>query len=414
MQQVERHIIKYSHKEFKKIDSLCWLSKNLYNAALYRVKQSKEGTGSWIRYNDLEKEFRIGLQLDYHALPGNTSQQILMVLDKNLKSFFALLNKWKYNPKSLKGCPQFPKYKHKIKGRNLLVFTINQAKFKPDKGIITFPKKTGIAPIKTKIKGNLHQVRIIPQSSCYVIEVVYEKEIQQLVESNNHFLSLDIGLNNLACAFDTQEQKSFIVNGRSLKAINHYYNKKKAKLQSDLKKKHNKHTSKKLKKLTFKRNNKIKDYLHKSSRFIVNYCLESGISNIAIGHNNEWKQEINLGKKTNQNFVSIPFNVLIEQIQYKAALIGIVVHITEESYTSKCSALDLEEIKHHENYLGKRIKRGMFRSATGKLVNADLNGAINIYRKVNTDKELENSLIQTLSNKGQVVWPFKTSFEQNK
>lgn len=410
MIQVERHIIKKSNKEFETLDNLCFLSKNLYNSCLYFIKNHKETAGSWIRYNDLEREFKTSLQQDYFALPTNTSQQIMMLVDKNLKSYFALLKTWKADKTTLSGCPKFPKYKHKTKGRNVIIFTENQARQHTDKGIITFPKKTGLEPLKTKLVGSLKQVRIIPNSSCYVIEVVYDKPVKRLVELNDSYLSIDLGLNNLMTCFDTTTNNSFIINGKPLKSMNQYYNKTKAQLQTDLNKKHNRYTSKRTEKLSFKRNNKIKDYLHKCSRFIVNYCLESNISNLVLGYNKEWKQEINIGKRNNQNFVNIPFKVLLDQIRYKAELVGITVQLTEESYTSKCSALDLELLCNHNEYKGKRVKRGLFKSASGIKINADLNGAINILRKVTTDKEQE--IVQSLSGRGQVDWPMKASFHK--
>lgn len=174
--------------------------------------------------------------------------------------------------------------------------------------------------------------------------------------------------------------KPFSINGRPLKSINQYYNKEKARLQAHLK--GNKKTSKRIYSITNKRNNKVKDYLHKSSRKIVNFLVSNNISTLIIGYNEEWKQNINLGRANNQAFVNIPFYTFIKQLEYKCKLEGISVILTEESYTSKCSFLDGESIEKHNNYLGKRIKRGLFRSAEGKLINADLNGSLNILRKV--------------------------------
>lgn len=410
MQQVERHIVTRNKKElFNKIDSLAFLSKNLYNAGLYRIKTEFEATGHLIRYNELYKLLYSEMNPDFIALPSATSQQILMVLDKNIKSYFALLKKYKSDKKSLNGCPHFPKYKHKTKGRNVIIFPNTQAHLK--EGYISFPKKINLPNLTTKVTGKLNQVRIIPQSSCYVIEVVYEKPEQILVETNDKYLSIDLGLNNLMTTFDSDDKSSLIVNGRPLKSINQYYNKKKAKLQSQLEKNHRRKKSKRINKLTNKRNNKVKDYLHKSSRFIVNYCLERGIANIILGYNPEWKQGINLGKKNNQNFVNIPFQTLINQITYKAQLVGIKVQLTEESYTSKCSALDLEELCKKEVYLGKRIKRGLYQSNNGIKINADLNGAINILRKVTGDKVYNE---QSQISKGQVVWPLKVNLYKRK
>ena len=409
MLQVERHIVNHSKSIFKQIDRLAYLSKNLYNACLYRIKTEFETTGKWIRYNDLYKAFYSEQNPDFFALPSATSQQILMLVDKNLKSYFALLKKYKNDKKSLNGCPKFPHYKHKTKGRNVIIMPNTQARLHD--GFIKFPKKLGLPALPTNVKDKLNQVRIIPQSSCYAIEVIYDKPEIQAIEPNDNYLSIDLGLNNLMTTYDSEDNSSMIINGKPLKSMNQYYNKKKAKLQSNIEKKHKRKTSKKLRKLTFKRNNKVKDYLHKSSRLIVNYCLQRNISNIIIGYNPEWKQNIHLGKQTNQNFVQIPFQTLINQITYKAKLLGIEVQLTEESYTSKCSALDLEPLSKKEVYQGKRIKRGKYVSSNGTTINADLNGAINILRKVTEDKVFDESQVQTLIRRGQVAWPFKVNFE---
>jgi len=419
MVQVEQHIVKKSNSsDWQVIDHLALLSKNLYNTCLWTIKNHFEATGKWMRYNEMYRKFYDEKNPSFIALPAATAQQIMMVMDRNMKSYFALLKMYRKNKKSLNGCPKFPKYKDSIKGRNIIIFTAeNQAKLQKD-GTITFPKKTGLRPLTTKIPaGSLKQVRIVPQSSCYVIEVIYEKEVVQAFPENDSWLSIDLGINNLMTCFDTVSSKPTIITGKPLKSINQFYNKKHAKLQSILQKQYPKrHKSKKLNKLTIKRNRKIKDYLHKSSRFVVNYCLESGISNIAIGYNAEWKQNVSLGSRINQNFVQIPFLTLINQIEYKAALLGISVTRNEESYTSKCSAIDLEPVEKHDVYAGERKKRGMFISAKGTKINADLNGAINILRKVAGDKEpvmtVVKQWVQTQSSRGQVVWPFHVNMNK--
>ena len=296
MKLVERHIITKKDKRWKSLDDICFLSKNLYNSALYYIRKNKEETGKFIRYNDLEREFKNTNQKDYRSLPNGTSQQNLMLVDKNLTSYFKLLSKYKKNKKSLNGCPKFPHYKDKINGRNITIFTYVQVKINKT-GYLIFPKKSNIQPIKTNIES-LKQVRIIPQSSCYVIEVVYEKQEKEKI-INDNYLSIDLGLNNLMTCFDTKNNSSFIINGRPLKSINQYYNKKKSEIQNQLIKNHNKYTSNRLNNLTLKRNNKINDYLHKSSRFIVNYCRDNDISNIVVGYNKEWKQEINIDNLVN-------------------------------------------------------------------------------------------------------------------
>jgi len=384
MQLVERHIIKKSNFEWKKIDNLCFLSKNLYNYSLYKIKQEFQKTGKFLYYNPLEKELRTNNQFDYRELPAHTSQQILLVIDRNFRGYFQLLRKWKKNRKSLTGCPKPPQYKDKVKGRNVVIFESNQMRVQKD-GTVNFPKKTGLKPLKTKVT-NIRQVRIVPQTGCYIIEVIYEKEIKTHENLNiDNFLAIDLGVNNLASITTNQPGLNpILINGKIIKSINQYYNKALAKLKSNLKKNHNKNSSNRTQRLNLKRNNKITDYLHKTSHFIIDYCIEHDIQNIVIGKNKEWKQNCNIGKVNNQKFISIPFEKLISQLSYKAELNSIKVILHEESYTSKCSALDLEPIKKHEKYIGKRVKRGLFKYSNG-LINADINGSLNILRKVIKD-----------------------------
>lgn len=369
MQRVERHIIIGNEQ----LGRLCFLSKNLYNYVNYLIRQEFTKNGKMPSEYELTTLLAREKQVDYIALPAQTSQQVVALLFKNWKSFFKLC---KCKDK-LKARPKLPKYKHKTKGRNIVVFTSQQCKLKD--GYIHFPKKANIQPLRTKVT-NLRQVRIIPQCSCHIIEVVYEKEsIETSGLEPDSYLSIDVGLNNLATSYDSLHHKSFIINGRPLKSMNQYFNKRKAKLMSFI---GGKGMSRRIGKLTLKRNCKVNDYMHKASRFIVNYCMENHIETIVIGNNKDWKQHCNMGKRNNQNFVGIPFEKLISQIQYKADELGIKVLITEESYTSKIDHYAGEEMCHHETYLGKRIQRGLFRSSTGKVLNADLNGAIGILRKV--------------------------------
>ena len=253
--------------------------------------------------------------------------------------------------------------------------------------------------IKTKI-DNVVQVRIVPEATCYVIEVVYKKEVisnENLKETN--VLSIDLGVNNLATYVNNVGKQPFIINGKPLKSINQYSNKLKAKYMSFV---GDKGTSNNLKRLTLKRNNLIRNYLHHTSRCIIKYCVSNNIGTIIIGHNKDWKQSIDIGKKNNQNFVSIPFNTLIQQIMYKAEGNGIKVIQTEESYTSKVDHLAYEELRHQESYLGKRIKRGLFQSSTKHLLNADINGAIGIARKV-----IGDSVLEQITNRGFVFNPIR-------
>lgn len=368
----ERHIIKNSEL-FNELDNMCFLSKNLYNKGLYIVRQHFFNTEKYLNYNTLENILKKSKDVDYYALPTKVSQQILMVLDNNFKSFFKLLEK---KEKGLyKEKVKIPKYLDKD-SRNLLIFTSQAISKKFIKnGIIKLSNVKHV--VKTKVKV-VKQVRIIHKGNHIVVEVLYEKQSKDIV-TNNRYAAIDLGLNNLA-TISSNVTKPFIVNGKPLKSINQYYNKVKADFQSKLK--NNEKYSKRISSLSLKRNNKINDYLHKSSTFIVNYLVSNNISMLIVGHNKEWKQNIKIGKKNNQNFVSIPHSRFKELLKYKCELEGIKYIETEESYTSKCSFLDNEEICKHTSYKGKRIKRGLFKSNDGTLINSDVNGSLNILKKV--------------------------------
>lgn len=374
MQLVEQHIIKKNDDRYKILDEVCFKSKNLYNAALYEIRQHFFNTKQFLNWFSIDKMFKEKKQDDYYSLPCKVSQQTLKILNQNFKSFFFLLKKKNYTKKK-----SIPKYLDKLRGRFVTVYT-NQAISKKElrNGIIQL-SGTGFK-IKTKVNGDsINQVRIVPKNSYYKVEVIYEVEEIEELEDNDKYAAIDLGVNNLAIV-SFNDSKPFIINGKPLKSINQFYNKRKAELQSKLS--GNRKTSNKINSITRKRNNKIKNYLHKASRCIVNHLVSNNVNTLIIGKNDNWKQETNIGKKNNQNFVSIPHSQFVEMISYKCKLIGIAVMMTEESYTSKCSFIDNEELKHHEEYKGKRIKRGLFRTYEGKLINADLNGSLNIMRKV--------------------------------
>jgi len=253
-------------------------------------------------------------------------------------------------------------------------------------GIIAL-SKTNIK-IPTKITPALvKEVRIVPGTDCYIIEVIYEKINNLSAKNNEAIASIDLGLNNLIAL--TSNQVGFqpiLVNGRPLKSINQFYNKKKASLQEKLPR--GIRASKRILRITRCRNQKINNYLHHTSHFIVNTLVKNSIKMLVIGKNSGQKQEINIGKANNQNFVNIPHSKLIEQLAYKCELVGIKVIESEESYTSVSSFLDSDPIPVYGDdnaklvkFSGKRIKRGLYRSNTGKLINSDVNGSYNILRK---------------------------------
>lgn len=384
MYLTEQHIITVNEKRYKDLDRICFLSKNLYNAALYIIKQEFLVSGKWIRSTELNKKMVAENNVDFRSMSSASSQQILMALDKNLKSYFSAIKAWERDNKKFTGCPKFPKYKHKTKGRNMFSYSYVQFRHKGE--YIYFPKKECLQPLKTRCKeGTVKQVRFVPKADCYVIELVYESEVKEQLPDNNRYMSIDLGVNNFASIVTNTSNKAVLIDGKKLKSVNQYYNKKKAKVQSQLKKTNGKENSRRLMNLTRKRNNKVKDYLHKASKEIVGMCLEDNITTLIVGHNDGWKQEVNMSKRNNQNFVSIPFETFISMLRYKSERQGLRFVEINESHTSKYSSLDLEEVKHHDSYVGKRVKRGLFRTRDGILLNADINGAYNIMRKVKGD-----------------------------
>ncbi len=370
MQLVEKHIIKGSNPIFNEMDILAFKAKNLYNSALYLHRQRYNDGLPHLSGYDMIKQMQT--HESYVTLPRKVSQQIILKLDKSYKSYFAALKAYKKDASKFKAIPKPPKYKDSAKGRFMVIYS-KQAINKGNK-----LSGTNIT-VKTS-KQNINEIRIIPnRDKTYTIEVVYTVADVPKKEDNGKIASIDLGLDNLM-TLSSNAAKPIILNGKPLKSINQYYNKKKAYLQSKLR--DNKKTSKRIQKLTSKRNNKINDYLHKATTLVINYLVSNDITTLIVGYNKEWKQRINIGSKNNQNFVGIPFLRVIQMLEYKCQLKGITLTKTEESYTSKTSFLDNEIPKKQESYLGRRVKRGLFKSASGKVINADLNGSLQIMKKV--------------------------------
>lgn len=365
----EKHIIKDTDSLYKELDRLCFLSKNLYNATLYAFRQYYFETGEHLGYNSCYRIFKDERNADYYALPTKVSQGIMRMVDQNYKSFFGKLKKKKKDEKI-----GIPRYLDKKEGRFELNYN-SQAISVKEKGYV---KLSGTS-VKIKTDKNVNSARVVHRGNHIVIELIYEIPEDKPV-SSNIMAGIDIGLNNLATV-GFNNKRGFIINGKPLKSINQYYNKKRSELKSDLERRNKRKSSKRIRKLDRKRKFKVSDYLHKSSNLLVNQLVSNNVSKVIIGKNKGWKQEIGIGKRNNQNFVQIPHAIFIEMISYKCSLKGIRVVTREESYTSKCSFLDNEPIKKHEEYKGRRIKRGLFKTSEGLLINADLNGALNILRK---------------------------------
>jgi len=375
MHLVEQHIINQTDSRFTVIDAAAFAAKNLYNAANYQVRQSFIHAGVYLNYHEIHRQMKDTEQ--YRALPRKVSQQVLMLLDRNWKSFFAAITVYIEKPSAFTGRPGLPRYLDKTKGRYALVYTV-QALSRPALAQQVI-KPSGLAIEVTTKQTRIAQVRIVPRSGFYVVEVIYERDVVPAAVDPALVAGIDVGLNNLAAI--TSNKPGFVpvlVNGRPLKHINQFYNKRRAQLQSTLGRKG---STRLMERITNRRNRQITHYLHTHSRRIIDMLVREGIGVLIIGKNDGWKQQIAIGRRNNQNFVQVPHARFIQMLQYKAALVGIEVHTINESHTSKCSFLDAEPMGHRERYVGTRVTRGMFRTAEGRRINADVNGAYNIIRK---------------------------------
>ena len=374
--RVERHIITKHHPMFKTCALYTRYSKDLYNHANYIVRKEFITNNNFIKYKELWKMMKT--EESFKTIGSNSGQHTLKILERNWKSFFVAIKDWSKNPQKYLGKPKLPNYLDK-EGQLVCVLTNMQSQIKNGYLYFAFtPFKPFNNLMKVQFNGKHMQTRIVPKKGYFVLEVVYEIEVPILKEESTKIIGIDLGLNNLMAVQNNVGLKPFVVNGKPLKAFNNYYNMKKSSIQSELKKVNGLDWSVKLNQLTMKRDNKIDDYFHNASRYIVNYCIENNIDTVVIGKNDKWKQEF----KNQRNFVQIPLEKLINKLQYKLRDIGIKVILTEESYTSKASFIDNDEMKKDIEFSGKRVKRGLYQTNKGVLINADVNGASNIMRKV--------------------------------
>ena len=385
-------VYKIQVKPNKYLDEVTTLSNNLYNVALYNVRQNYFKNRTFLNYYGnypLCKENE-----NYKQLPSQAAQQVIRQVDAAFKVFFKINKDYQKNPSKYCAKPKIPKYREK---GGKATTTIPSQTIYLKGSYMQFPKsdyKLFLGKLKF---DKIIEVKIKPYHKYYEICITYEEKEKKHVEENENYIGIDIGVDNFITVTNNIGKEPFIVKGGVIKSINQYYNKKRAKLMSYV---GNRGTSNRIQRLTRKRNNKVSNFLHNTSKHLIDYCVKNKISNIVIGYNEGWKQKINIGKRNNQIFVGIPFRTFIKQVQYKAEGIGIHVIIHEESYTSKCDALSLEDIKRKDEYFGKRIERGLFKSKTSEIVNADINGSLNILRKV-----IGNDFISLL-DRGLVKNPF--------
>lgn len=385
-----------SKKQYQQLREMCHYAKNLYNVGLYNIRQHYFVEKTFLRY---ESNYHVAkTNENYKLLQAGVSQQILKVVDRSFKSFFNLIKKAKKGEYRFQDI-RIPRYLKKD-GLFSLIFSTNAINIKDGffrVAVSNAYKKANpdyeeiYIPFPSRLEGKkIKEVRIVPRNNgqFFYIQYVYEQPSEKVELDFDKALAIDIGLNNLASCVDS-DGASFLVDGKKLKSINRLYNKEKARLQSVAMKQGLKDT-KRINSLTLKRNNQVNDYIKKTARIIINHCLEHQIGNLVVGYNEDFKRNINIGKKNNQQFTQIPFGKLREQLSNLCEHYGIFYKEQEESYTSKASFFDNDEMpkwnpadETEYQFSGKRVKRGLYRTSTGYEFNADINGALNILRKSN-------------------------------
>lgn len=390
MKRVKQHQIDISNVVYRQVDQLCFASKNLYNTSQYNLRQNFIYGHRVLSQANLEQLIKNCSQTRqlYYALPTKVAQLVIQQATDAWDSYFKALSAYKEGKSKFTVSPRMPGYLPK-NGRNLVKFN-NQAvgKRELDLGWVV-PSMSNIRlPTVGVNRNNLCEVRIVPKTGCYVIEVVYE-EIEKPRETGTpqRVASADLGLDVLLClTFNQPDIQPIAYNGKPLKAVNQWWNKEIARLRPLLPE--SQLTSKRLQSITRSRNNRVDYYMHCISSQLVEDLQVNKIDTLVIGKNPDWKRNINIGTRNNQNFVQIPYNKLVERIAYKCLQAGIQVIIEEESYTSKASFLDWDIIPTYGKtteqpyFSGKRIERAWFKTNDGICIHADNNGSLNIGRKV--------------------------------
>ncbi|EFH80262.1 hypothetical protein Krac_0845 [Ktedonobacter racemifer DSM 44963] len=391
MQLVERHLIRHQDARFAVIDRAAFASKNLYNQANYHVWQAFIHEGTYLPYAAIFH--RLKQHEAYCALPRKVSNAILIQLHHNWVSFLRVMDAYREDPSAFTGRPKLPGYQDKTKGRFLLIYekkALGKRAFKRTGKLV--PSGLPIEIANQITWEAIRQVRIVPRADGYMLEVVYEQEIQPAAVNPQLRAAVDVGVNVLAAI--TSDKPGFVprlVSGKPLKSLNQFYNKERAQQQQRLAHE-NRYTSRQLDRVTTKRNRRVDAYLHTASRRIIDLLVGEGIGTLVIGKNPLWKQEVSMGRRNNQQFVQLPHARFVEQLTYKAHLVGIRIILQEESYTSKASFLDDDPIPPYEAnaaeklvFSGKRVARSWYRARDGRLIHADINGSYNILRKSSSD-----------------------------
>lgn len=380
--------------QYHTLRTMCRLSKNIYNQSIYNIRQHYFAEGTYLRY-EANYPF-MKSEENYKVLGASVAQQTMKCADNAFKSFFGLLKlakSGKYASWQIK----MPKY---LKKESMYKICLVQAK--TSDGMLLVPmsyqmKKNNYDSIRIKIPPYLHdkkirQIHIIPKHNGKYFEAVYmfdDAEQETPILDSEKALSIDLGVSNLATCV-TNEGESFIIDGKKLKSINQWYNKELARLSSIKDKQKIKSYTNRQYAITNKRNNRVSNYMYNAAKLIIDYCIKHKIGNIVVGYNDGFQDRSNLGRVNNQNFVQIPLGKLKSRLEYLSKLNGINFVLQEESYTSRASFFDKDDIPSWNpqnpvstEFSGTRIYRGLYKTKSGTLVNADVNGALNILRKSN-------------------------------
>jgi IS605 OrfB family transposase len=408
---LKQQIKHLSKTDYLTLKELCYIAKNLTNEAIYNVRQYYFTEKEYLNYE--KNYFLLKDSENYKLLNSNMAQQILKEVDGSFKSFFGLLKlakKGKYSFRDIKLPHYLPKDGYttlvigfvRLNGNKLILPFSNSFKKDHSKIEITIPPML----VDKKVK----EIRIIPKYNArfFEIQYIYEVDCIQRNLDNKKALALDLGINNLVTAVSNNGH-SFILDGKKLKSINQWFNKENARLQSIKDKQHlNKKQTNRQRQLQIKHSNQTNDCISKVARYIVNYCITNDIGNLVVGYNETFQRNSNIGKINNQNFVNIPFGNLRQKLEYLCELENINYIKQEESYTSKASFFDKDIIPVYNNdnpqeytFSGKRIHRGLYQTASGKLINADVNGALNILAKSSVVS------MNTLYSSGEVDTPVR-------
>lgn len=427
MYKVLNCIIRRNHQLFDYLDDMSHRACNLYNAALFRERQMmtssnkddselkdlqrevireveyalplmhqkrKVPPSGVLNYYFLNDVMRLNHNPYYMSLPAHVRENVLKHVVHDISSYFDALKSYKKDASSFTGRPQLPRYKHK-KGKSTFTMSNQECVIKTNsKGNYQckLPKTKVVVPLGKKVPGKLMEVHVTPMSENYQMSFVFDDGIEEptIKKESKRIASIDIGVDNLMAVTNNVNQPSLLIKGLPIKSVNQMYNKAIASIVSNhtLSTKKKFESTKRFNAVMMNRNNRIKDYLFKTVKYFMTWCVDNRIDTIVIGKNNLWKQESDMGKRNNQTFVQMPFAQLIKMIEYSAERVGIKTVEQEESYTSKASYLDDDEIpvykKETENkyqFSGKRIKRGLYQAKDGRCINADLNGSANIMRK---------------------------------